>query len=293
MTAEMRPRASIVVPVQNGATTLAAQLEALAAQSAVHLCEVIVVDNRSSDGSAALATSYAGRFPDLRVLSANEGAGVAYARNAGVREARADRVLFCDTDDVVRPGWIAAMVAGLDRFDIVGGRIDVTRINSPEVQSWTGHPPADVLPMTMKYRSHAIGANLGLRREVWVELDGFDESFVGGHEEVEFAWRAVDRGRTIGFVPEAIVDYRLRADPRGVCRQRFNYGRTYAQLYSRFLDAPIPRSSVRHEVKVVCLFLAEAPREFRTGNRTRWLAGLAWTLGRYCGDLAYRVRCPL
>lgn len=288
-----QPRATVVVPVHNGGSTLAAQLEALTAQLGTIEFEIVVVDNLSTDDTAAVASSYAERHPQVRVVSARDGASVAYARNAGLRESRADRVLFCDADDVVRPGWVAAMVEALEHDDIVGGRIDVTVINSPEVQSWTGHPPVDGLSMTMKYRPHATGANLGARTEVLRELGGFDESFVGGHEEVELAWRGMALGFTLGFAAGAVVDYRLRDKPREVCRQRFHYGRTYAQLYSRFSDAPIPRSSVKHELKVIALFLAEAPREWRTGHRTRWLAGLAWTLGRYRGDLKYRVRCPL
>jgi len=287
------PVATVVVPVHNGGATLAAQLDALTAQLGETDFEVVVVDHNSTDDTAAVAASYAARRPQVRVVTAREGASVAYARNAGLREARAPRVLFCDADDVVRPGWVAAMVAALDHDDIVGGRIDVTRINAPEVQSWTGHPPVDGLAMTMKYRPHATGANLGARTAALRDLGGFDEAFVGGHEEVDLAWRAIDRGLTLGFAADAVVDYRLRDTPREVFRQRFHYGRTYAQLYSRFRDAPIPRSSVKHEVKVIALFLAEAPREWRDGHLPRWLAGLGWTLGRYRGDLTYRVRCPL
>lgn len=287
------PAASVVIPVHNGADTLGAQLDAVTAQLDELAFEVVVVDNNSTDASAEIAGRYAARDARVRVVTARDRASVAYARNAGLREARGDRVLFCDADDVVRPGWVAAMVSALERDDIVGGRIDVTRINSPEVQSWTGHPPEDGLSMTMRYRPHATGANLGSRTAVLRELGGFDEAFVGGHEEVELAWRALERGFTLGFAPGAVVDYRLRHRPRDVFRQRFHYGRTYAQLYSRFRHAPIPRTSVKHEIKVVTLFLAEAPREFVTGHRHRWLAGLAWTLGRYRGDLAFRVRCPL
>jgi GT2 family glycosyltransferase len=290
---DAQPSATVVIPVHNGGHTLATQLDAVTAQLADLAFDVIVVDNNSTDETPVVAASYARDVPALRVVAARDGASVAYARNAGAREATTETVLFCDADDVVRPGWVAAMVRGLAEHDIVGGRLDVTRINSPAVQAWTEHPPGDALPTAMKWRPYATGANLGVRRQVWADLGGFDESFEGGHEEVDFAWRALDRGRTIAFVPDAVVDYRLRSDRRAICRQRFHYGRTYAQLYSRFRDAPIPRVSRRHELKVILLFLAELPREWRSGHLTRWLAGLAWTVGRYRGDLAYRVRCPL
>ena len=289
---------TVVVPVHNGAATLAAQLDAVTAQFADPALsgvtvEVVVVDNRSTDATAEVAASYAERFPSVRVVSAVDGASVAYARNAGATAARGERLLFCDADDVVHPGWVRHLSAGLADADIVGGRLDVTRINSVESQSWTGHPPMDALATAMKFWPYATGANLGVRRSVWAALDGFDEGFVGGHEEVEFAWRAQEAGHTVAFVPEAVVDYRLRDDPRSVVRQRFHYGRTYAQLYSRFQHLPIPRQSWKREAWAVAGFLLSGPRELLAGHRTRWLAGLAWTLGRYRGDLAYRVRCPL
>jgi GT2 family glycosyltransferase len=185
------------------------------------------------------------------------------------------------------------MARALDDTDVVGGGLDVTRINGAEAQTWVGHPPTDALPVCMKYRPYATGANFGVRLAVWQDLGGFDESFLGGHEEVDFCWRAADRGHTVGFAEGSLVDYRLRDTRRGVVRQRVSYGRTYAQLYARFRDHPIPRTSVRHEVKVIVMFLAQAPGEWRSGHLTRWLAGLAWTWGRYRGDLRFRVRCPL
>ena len=287
------PRVTVVVPVHNGVATLAGQLDALTAQLDDLAFEVVVVDNRSTDGTAELAGRYADRFATVRVHRAVDGASVAYARNAGAAVATGDVLLFCDADDLVRPGWVRAMAEGLVDADIVGGRLDVTRVNSAEVQSWSWHPPDDGLATAMRYWPYATGANLGVRRSVWSALGGFDEEYVGGHEEVDFAWRAQEAGHTLAFVPGSVVDYRLRDDRRGVYRQRFRYGYTYAQLYRRFRHHPIPRHSWKREAWVVAGFLLSGPRELVGKGRTRWLAGLAWTLGRYRGDLAYRVRCPL
>jgi glycosyltransferase involved in cell wall biosynthesis len=287
------PEVSVVIPVHNGGRTLGDQLQALAEQQDDVSFDVLVVDNNSTDETATVANRYRPDFENLRLLSASAGSGVAYARNYGARHVTTDVVLFCDADDLVRPGWISAMATALADYDIVGGRLDVTRINSEQVQTWTGHPPSNALPTTMKWRPYATGANLGVRMSVWRELNGFDESFVGGHEEVDFAWRAQDLGRTVGFAPGAVVDYRLRADVRGVCRQRYHYGRTYAQLYSRYRHRGIPRASAKHEAKVIGLFLLGGPREWRSTHGVTWLAGVAWTLGRWRGDVAYRVRCPL
>jgi GT2 family glycosyltransferase len=283
---------SVVVPAFNAAATLGRQLEALAAQQTTAPFEVLVVDNASTDSTAAVAASYADRVPALRVVAAHDAAGVAYARNAGARAARGSLVLFCDADDEVRPGWVEALVQALAQADLVGGSVDVTRINDAATVAGVYTPRPDRLPSAMGYLPYAIGANLGVRRATWESLGGFDETYVGGHEEVDFAWRVQEAGGSLAFVPEAVVDYRLRANLRAAMRQQFWYGSSYAQLYSRFSRSPIPRARVRHEVKVVGRFLAGGPRALLQ-RRREWLNGLAWNLGRWRGGLTYRVRPPL
>lgn len=286
-------RTSVVIPTHNGAPTLGAQLDALAEQAADVDFEVIVVDNNSTDATPAVVAAHADRVPGLRLEPAHAGAGVSYARNSGTHAARGEFILYCDCDDVVRPGWVRAMTEALEDADLVGGVLDVTQINPPSVLKLSGGPPADSLPVAMRYLPYAVGANLGVRRSLWEELGGFDESYVGGHEEVDFAWRAQEAGRRIAFVPEAVIDYRLRGSVRSVLRQRFYYGRSYAQLYSRFQDAPIPRASARHEVRTVAMLVAQGPRRVVQGSGHRWLSSLAWTAGRWRGGRVYGVRAPL
>jgi glycosyltransferase involved in cell wall biosynthesis len=282
-----------VIPARNAAATIGAQLDALAAQDLTRVVDVLVVDNGSTDDTAQVARAYSARLPGLRVVSATSRNGVAHARNVGARDGAGDVILFCDADDVVRPGWVSAMAAALDGSDLVGGRVDVTRVNSPEVVAWTVPPPSDALPVCMRYLPYAIGANMGVRRRLWVRLSGFDETYVGGHEEVDFAWRAQEHGFAIGFVGDAVVDYRLRDNVRTTLRQRRAYGRSYAQLYSKFRHAPIPRTRARHELRSSAVLLLRGPRELLSGRGTSWLMELAWTLGRWSGDIAFRVRSPL
>ncbi len=283
----------MVIPAFNAAATLSRQLEALASQRTSAPFEVVVVDNGSSDDTAAVATSYADRLPGLRVVSARASTGVAYARNAGVREARGDLVLFCDADDEVRPGWVEGLTLGLGRADLVGGPLEVTRINDARTVAGVYTAPTDRLPTAMAYLPYAVGANMGVRREAWASADGFDETYVGGHEEVDFAWRLQEAGGTLAFVPEAVVDYRLRASLGRSMRQRFSYGRSYAQLYSRFRRSPIQRGSLGREARFFAKLLASAPRDMLSGRHGEWLTTLAWTFGRWRGWLAYGVRPPI
>ena len=106
-----RPEVSVVIPVHNAADTLVEQLESvLAAQADAPSGEILVVDNRSTDESAALAAAWAHAHDvDLRVIDAADRAGEPFARNVGLAAARGRHVLYCDADDRVAPTWIASM----------------------------------------------------------------------------------------------------------------------------------------------------------------------------------------
>ncbi len=142
-------------------------------------------------------------------------------------------------------------------------------------------------------RTYVLAGNMGYRRGVWVDIGGFDESLDSGHEEVDFTWRAAASGAAVGFVPSAIVYYRQRVDLRSIARQRFNYGRSFAQLYSKHQHEDIPRVSAKMEARKIAMHLLGARHLVRHGDRRRpWLMHSAWVAGRIAGDLKFRVRAP-
>ena len=95
---------SFVVPVHNGAGCIRETLDAIRAQDDGRPMEIIVVDDRSGDESAAILRQMAQRWP-LRLLT-GEGRGAAAAINEGVRAARFPIVCQVDQDVVIGPGWM-------------------------------------------------------------------------------------------------------------------------------------------------------------------------------------------
>lgn len=96
----------VIIPTYNRASLLPATLEAVLGQT-LPPAEVILVDDGSTDDTAAVAARYA---PRVRLLTITN-SGELVARNSGLRAAGSDRVAFCDSDDLWRPGFLAAMHA--------------------------------------------------------------------------------------------------------------------------------------------------------------------------------------
>ena len=107
--------ASVVVPNFNGRRWLPGCLDSLAAQTLAP-AEVVVVDNGSSDGSAALASER----PGVRVLHLSRNLGFAAAANRGIAATDADGVALVNTDVVLAPDWLERMVAALSSAPDVG-----------------------------------------------------------------------------------------------------------------------------------------------------------------------------
>ncbi|MCA9518520.1 MAG: glycosyltransferase family 2 protein [Myxococcales bacterium] len=104
---------SVVVPVYNGERTLRRALESVVAQAHRPL-EIVVVDDGSTDGTAAVVAAVAAAHPDVDVRRvAQENAGPARARNRGIAEARGELLAFNDADDAWLPEKLATQLAVL------------------------------------------------------------------------------------------------------------------------------------------------------------------------------------
>lgn len=103
---------SVVVPVYNAEDSLPECLDSILDQDVAGGLEVIIVDDGSTDGSAAVATEYARRDPRVTLLtSVNAGPGP--ARNLGVQHCAGRFLTFADADDVVAQGAYRLMVETL------------------------------------------------------------------------------------------------------------------------------------------------------------------------------------
>ena len=111
------PRASILVPVFNSASTLPRCLASAQAQTLRDI-EILVTDDASTDGSAAIAEEMARADPRIRVLRQAENAGKPHAMNVMMAQARGDWVAVLDADDAYAPDRLAHLIATAERHGV-------------------------------------------------------------------------------------------------------------------------------------------------------------------------------
>jgi GT2 family glycosyltransferase len=281
---------SVVVPCRDAAATLGEQLAALAAQRFDGRWEVIVADNGSTDGSRALAEAHAAALPSLTVVDASVRLGPAHARNAGAAAARGAKLLFCDADDVVGEGWLAAMARALDEDGLVASRFDFQRLNPGRATRHEGHPQErglnpydypDFLP-------HAGAGGLGVAREVHEAVGGFDEG-LPMLEDTDYCWRIQLRGVPLVFVPDAVVHVRDPRRLRGLFLQRYRLGRYNVLIYRRYRGRGMPPLRLAESLRRWAGLLVRMPTVLGRRRRSAWIASLGWRLGRLDGCLRYRT----
>jgi GT2 family glycosyltransferase len=283
---EPQPLVSVVIPARNAASTLGEQLDALTAQAPAAGAEIIVVDNNSSDATAEMVEAWARRVPYVHLVRCDR-IGVNPARNAGVRAARADRILVCDSDDVVGDDWIAAMVRALDEHRLVGGVLDPKRLNSRFVQDVKAENRNRSLRprlMISQGRPYAVGCNFAFHREVFDAVGGFDESFpIGGGDEVDFCLRAQDAGYAVALASDAVVHVRWRTGLRELMQQAYRSARGTSYLYHKQIEtgSRAPQALITKAAMFKAYWrrlrsvgnLTERPARWRLAIRLAWIAG--------------------
>jgi glycosyltransferase involved in cell wall biosynthesis len=290
----VKPDVSVVIPARNAAATLAVQLDGLCGQDYPGRWEVVVADNASTDATAKLVDEWSARFSALRRVAVPK-IGVTSARNMGARAARGDVLLFCDADDAVAPKWMAEMVGALARFDVVGGALRYEPLSPSQVPR--PNLGAGIELPRLFGMSYAISANLGCKRTVFEAIGGFDEEFAVGCDDVDFSWRARYAGFSLGFAPDAIVHYRLRAPLGAFARQQYGYARGDAHLYSKHVRlGTLPPRPVTTQVRAFAGDLYDLARLVPTLRTTagRWRAThrAARFVGGLSGARKWRVFPP-
>ncbi|MBP6824560.1 MAG: glycosyltransferase [Acidobacteria bacterium] len=207
------PAVSIIIPAYNSAPFLAETLGSAFAQTYRDF-EIIVINDGSTDNTDEVLAEFLGRI--IYIKQPNR--GVMAARNAGLKAARGRYIALLDSDDLLMPRFLEALIGMLE----ADPALSVAYPNA-RYFGWPKHDGKlhqDVFPVSepvtfdraLKRECYIFGL-LVFRREVIEALGGYDESLAGqGAEDFELWLRMLQHGYRFKFTREVLALYRWRQD---------------------------------------------------------------------------------
>ena len=289
-----QPVVSVIVPAYNSAATIASTLDSVLGQTFLAM-EVIVVDDGSTDGTAAIAR---GMGDDrLRVLSQNN-AGQAAARNYGMAAARGQYFAFIDTDDWWTPAKLAAQVAALDAHPEAGMAYSWTVLVDDDRQPIGGRVEAPfsgrVHGLLLVTDFISSGSNALVRRDAIAQVGPFEPDLVPSEDWA--MWLRIAAEFETVCVPKPHVLYRQRPSSssdniwrqervsrwiidREIARdheqlephRRLILGNRYKYLLFKALDGPPSRDRGRTALRFTFAILYNDPALVKQVSLLGWI----------------------
>lgn len=266
----MATELSVILPVHNGGELLPRQLQALAGEHMAGRLEIVVVNNRSTDDSLAVAKGFAASTRNIVVLDAPQCRSRSEAVNFGVQHCSSRLIATVDHDDLVCPGWAEGMLRALCESELVGGAIALQEEPlSPDCDEQREFSTR--LPTHAAYLPFAFGCSMGFSRELFESLGGFDPT-IRHAEDVDFCWRAQEAGSRLAFAPDARLVKAQRGSPSARFRQHMAYGKSDVALAGKFDHFKMGSLLARTTKQVIWLFAMLPTLAVRPERRSDWAA---------------------
>jgi GT2 family glycosyltransferase len=205
------PKVSFVVPAYNAAATLAEAVGSIRAQTFGDW-EAVIVDDGSTDDTAAMAMRYVEEDPRFRLIRQHN-RGLSAARNAGIRVSQGEWLVFLDSDDWLAPEYLdlmvrkvaahpnlAAVVCGCVRVTPSGGHHETAIYEPPSMSD-----PFPAFAVDCPIAIH----NCTVRRSLVETLGGFDTT-LDSCQDWDFWQRVARTTSPFGTVQEVLAFYRTR-----------------------------------------------------------------------------------
>jgi len=233
--------ASIIIPTFNRGELLKETLDSAVGQT-YRPVEIIVVDDGSTDHTAALIEQWRGELPGDPGLSVRyihqENGGVGSARNHGLIESRGEFIQFLDSDDVLHPRKLELQIACLVKFPESGYAFsEMARIEDSLQWSEIAVEQARLADSAEFYCSPKVLTMVGVyRRQTCCTAGPWSEDIHLGEDE-EYALRALLSTEKLVYLPGYLCAFRDHTGPRLTDAQKHERGWYFAlQAYDRMAE---------------------------------------------------------
>jgi GT2 family glycosyltransferase len=223
-------KSTVIIPVFDQAALTKQCLETILGRED---CEVIVVNDRSTDGTAELLADFGAR---IKVITHRHNSGFAKSCNDGAAAARTKYLVFLNNDTIPQPGWLLGLEHYADqhpRATVVGAKLlyPVNTIQHAGVVICQDRYPRHIYsgfpgnhPAVNKSRRFQIvtAACMLVRRKIFEVAGGFDMKFRNGFEDVDLCLRLGERGHEIHYCAQSVVQHLESVSPGRFKRDKDN-----------------------------------------------------------------------
>jgi len=252
------PELTVVIPTRDRRAILRETLTRLA-DHASEICEVIVIDDGSTDGTPAAVRQHAAADSlDLRLLE-QAGRGPAAARNRAIGSARAPVCVFMNDDTWPQAGLLQRHRDFHRRNPELEAALLGRVVLPPEptptpFMRWVADVHFDyhaIEDLDNAGGKHFYTSNVSAKTALLRSVGGFDEGFAeAAHEDIDLGLRLEERGLRLVYDPEAVVEHWHPLDLASAIRRFRGIGRAFAVFTARHPTWPVARRpGARHRVK--------------------------------------------
>ena len=226
MTPTPPPMVSVVVVNYNGKEHLAECLTGLCADAASVPFEILVVDNASTDDSAAIADEYVAHYSFIQALRSSINRGYAGGVNFALPHAKGEYIAVLNPDVVAAPGWLTPLTqflethpnvgavnplillydGGEERINAAGQTLNITGLG---FNQWLGQPRARAGRKPLRVTG-IQGSAFVIRGSTLEQIGGWDESGFLYQEDIELSWLLQTMGYDLYCLPDAIVRHKYQ-----------------------------------------------------------------------------------
>ncbi len=239
MPEKMKPRLSIIMPCYNCASTLEESLDSAYAQALTIPFEIIMVDDGSTDKTAGLIKKLASKHPEIKTLAHEINRGGGAARNTGIKNSSGELIFCLDSDNVLGPGSLNALISYLsekkadavafgERRFFIGNNLSKFRAEKYPVTS-------EPFPFIGLFKEKAVLLdNFLFTKESFLRTEGYPEHH--GFDTQCFEIRYLLSGAKLYIVPDAIFYHRQVGGKKSYFERVYESGEFSKNFYLIYED---------------------------------------------------------